>query len=55
MADHDEHEHDEHGESDGRVTSPMQAYGMREVGVGIAVLLVGLVVTFGLAFGLVGI
>lgn len=57
MADdaHDDHdEHDDHGDSEGRVTSPMQEYGMSEVGTGIAVLLVGLVLTFGLAFGLVG-
>jgi hypothetical protein len=51
----DDHDHDDHGESDGRVTSPMQAYGMGQVGIGIAVLLVGLVLTFGLAVGLVGI
>ncbi len=52
MAEHDDH--DEQGDSDGRVTSPMQAYGTREVGVGVAVLVVGLVLTFGLAFGLLG-
>ena len=51
----DDHDHDDHGEHDGRVTSPMQAYGMGHVGIGIAVLLVGLVLTFGLAFSLVGI
>lgn len=52
MADNDDH--DEHGNSEGRVTSPMQEYGTREVGVGFAVLVVGLVVTFGLAVGLLG-
>lgn len=51
----DDHDHDDHGESEGRVTSPMQEYGMGQVGIGIAVLLVGLVLTFGVAFGLVGI
>lgn len=48
-------DHDDHGESEGRVTAPMQEFGMGQVGIGIAVLLVGLVLTFGLAFGLVGI
>lgn len=51
----DEHDHDDHGESEGRVTSPMQEFGMGQVGIGLVVLLVGLVLTFGLAFGLVGI
>ena len=53
MADHDDH--DDHGESDGRVTSPMQEFGMGQVGIGLVVLLVGAVLTFGLAFGVVGI
>lgn len=51
----DDNDHDDHGESEGRVTSPMQEFGMGQVGIGIAVLLVSLVLTFGLAFGLVGI
>lgn len=51
----DDNDHDDHGETAGRVTSPMQEYGMGNVGIGVAVLLVGLVLTFGLAFGLVGI
>lgn len=50
QADHDDHAHDEmHGhdvEGLERVTSPMQPYSMREVGIGFAVLLVGLVVAF---------
>ena len=50
QADHDEHAHDEmHGhdvEGLERVTSPMQTYSMREVGIGFAVLVVGLVVAF---------
>jgi len=50
----DEHDHDDH-ESEGRVTAPMQEFGMGQVGIGLVVLLVGLVLTFGLAFGLVGI
>jgi hypothetical protein len=52
---HADHEHAP-DESDGlhRVTSPMQEYSMGQVGTGVAVLLVGLVLTFGLAFGLVG-
>lgn len=37
-----------------RVTSPMQEYSMGQVGFGVAVLVVGLLLTFGLAFGLVG-
>ncbi|MFB6079438.1 MAG: hypothetical protein ABEJ81_00300 [Haloferacaceae archaeon] len=45
-------EHGEHGEADHdeddnlRVTSPMQAFSTDQVGVGIAVLVVGLAVTF---------
>ena len=41
MADHD-HEPD----PDARVTSPMQEFGGREVGIGVAVLLVGLVIAY---------
>ena len=49
-------DHDDHGdhESEGRVTSPMQEFGMGQVGIGFVVMLVGLVLTFGLAFGFVG-
>ncbi|GAB7093531.1 hypothetical protein JCM30237_06830 [Halolamina litorea] len=49
MDDHD------HGDDAGRVTAPMQEFTTGQVGVGLAVLLVGLVLTFGLALGLVGI
>ncbi|GAB7089760.1 hypothetical protein JCM18237_00310 [Halorubrum luteum] len=41
MADHD-HEPD----PDARVTAPMQEFGGREVGIGVAVLLVGLVIAY---------
>lgn len=51
-ADH-EHAHPERQELH-RVTAPMQEYTGSQVGIGVAVLLVGLVLTFGLAFGLVG-
>lgn len=49
MADHEDHDHHPHQseEETGRVTSPMQPFGTSEVGVGFAVLLVGLAVTFG--------
>jgi hypothetical protein len=49
MADHADHDHHPHGddEDDGRVTSPMQEFTTGQVGVGFAVLLVGLAVTFG--------
>lgn len=59
MSDHDDHDHDhathgvdadEHGHDiEGglvRTTSPMQAFGSREVGIGFAVLAVGLAVAF---------
>ncbi|MBP1986907.1 DUF7550 family protein [Halolamina salifodinae] len=46
-------EHD-HGDDEGRTTAPMQEFTTGQVGVGLAVLLVGLVLTFGLAFGFVG-
>lgn len=52
---HADHEHNPQ-ESDGevRVTAPMQEFSMGQVGTGLVVMLVGLVLTFGLAFGLVG-
>lgn len=50
----DDHDHDDHGESEGRVTAPMQEFSMGQVGTGLVVLLVGLLLTFGLAFGVVG-
>lgn len=37
--------HDD-SESDGRTTSPMQSYSMREVGIGFVVLAVGLLVAY---------
>jgi hypothetical protein len=37
-----------HGEEDGRVTSPMQEFSSSQVGIGLAVLVVGLVVVFGI-------
>jgi hypothetical protein len=44
-----DHGHDDHqGGGDERVTSPMQEFSTSQVGVGLAVLLVGLVVTFGI-------
>lgn len=52
---HADHEHaPEESEGLYRVTAPMQEYSMSQVGTGVVVLLVGLVLTFGLAFGLVG-
>lgn len=54
MDDHDDHgDHDAHGDDDGRTTAPMQEFSTGQVGVGFAVLVVGLVLTFGVAFGLV--
>ena len=52
--DHDDgHEANDHGETgETRVTAPMQAFTDREVGIGIAVLVVGLVLTFGLGLAL---
>lgn len=62
MVDHEEHAHDDHAahgvdedhaehsherSEDLRVTSPMQGFTTGQVGVGIAVLIVGLVVVFG--------
>jgi hypothetical protein len=51
----DDHGHDDHGDDEGRVTSPMQEFTTGQVGMGAAVLVVGLVLTFGLAVGLTGI
>jgi hypothetical protein len=46
---HDDHAHDDHGGGeDERVTSPMQDFSTSQVGVGLVVLVVGLVVVFGL-------
>ncbi|MFB6303300.1 MAG: hypothetical protein ABEH78_10640 [Haloferacaceae archaeon] len=47
---HEDHGHDDHGhgdDEDHRVTSPMQEFTSSQVGIGFAVLLVGLAVTFG--------
>ncbi|MFB6090852.1 MAG: hypothetical protein ABEJ97_07305 [Halobellus sp.] len=46
MSDHDDHGHDDG--DDGRVTSPMQDFGMSQVTTGLLVLVVGLVVVFGI-------
>ncbi len=51
----DDHGHDDHGGDEGRVTAPMQEFTTGQVGKGAAVLVVGLVLTFGLALGLVGV
>jgi hypothetical protein len=54
MSDHDHDDGHGHGHEDwanpgpDRETSPMQAFSTRDVGVGFAVMLVGLVVVFGL-------
>ena len=42
------HGHGDHEDDDGRVTSPMQEFSTSQVGVGLAILAVGLLVTFGL-------
>ncbi|WP_318570237.1 DUF7550 family protein [Salinigranum marinum] len=43
-----DHDHGDHqGSEGGRVTSPMQNFSTAQVGVGLAVLAVGLLVTFG--------
>ncbi|MFB6157393.1 MAG: hypothetical protein ABEJ34_06085 [Haloferacaceae archaeon] len=47
MADHEDHDHHPHESDEGRVTSPMQEFDTGQVGVGLAVLVVGLAVTFG--------
>ncbi|MEF8774199.1 MAG: hypothetical protein V5A23_02490 [Halobacteriales archaeon] len=36
-----------------RETAPQSPYEMREVGIGIVVLVIGLILTFGLAYGMV--
>ena len=46
MDDHDDHGHDVEGLD--RVTSPMQEFSMSQVGIGFAVLAVGLAVAFAL-------
>jgi hypothetical protein len=51
MSDHDDHGHgheDWANPGPDRETSPMQQFSTRDVGVGVAVMLVGLVVVFGL-------
>lgn len=50
----DEHDHG-NTDGEGRTTAPMQKFTTSQVGIGVAVLVVGLVLTFGLALGLVGI
>ena len=48
--DHADHEHHPHADDeDVRVTSPMQEFSTGQVGVGFAVLAVGLALTFGVA------
>ncbi|WP_202593849.1 DUF7550 family protein [Halolamina rubra] len=47
----DDHDHD-HGDDEGRVTAPMQEFSTGQVGIGFAVLVVGLVLTFGVALTL---
>jgi hypothetical protein len=44
-----DHDHGDHqGSDDERVTSPMQAFSTSQVGLGLVVLAVGLLVTFGI-------
>jgi hypothetical protein len=53
MSDDSHHEDDhDHGASEGRVTSPMQAYSTGQVLRGALVLVVGLALTFGLGLAL---
>jgi len=47
----DDYDHD-HGDDEGRVTAPMQEFSTGQVGIGFAVLVVGLVLTFGVALTL---
>jgi hypothetical protein len=47
MDDHSDHDHP-NSDDEGRVTSPMQDFSTGQVGVGFAVLLVGVAITFGL-------
>lgn len=49
----DDHDHDDRGDDEGRTTAPMQEFTTGQVGIGVAVLVVGLVLTFGVAFALV--
>jgi hypothetical protein len=52
--DHDDHDDHGHGEEDAeRVTAPMQQFSTAQVGLGAAVAVVGLLVTFGLPLLLV--
>ena len=52
--DHGDHGHDDHGTSEGleRVTSPMQEFGSREVGIGALILAGGLLVAFAIPLAL---
>ena len=51
MSDDSHHEDDhDHGEAEGRVTSPMQEYTIGQVARGGFVLVVGLLLTFGVGF-----
>ncbi|NHX36657.1 MULTISPECIES: DUF7550 family protein [Halolamina] len=43
---------DDHSDDEGRVTAPMQEFSTSQVGIGFAVLVVGLVLTFGVALTL---
>ncbi|KPN31292.1 hypothetical protein SY89_02035 [Halolamina pelagica] len=47
----DDHDHD-HGDDEGRVTAPMQEFSTSQVGIGLAVLVLGLLLTFGVALTL---
>lgn len=51
MADHDD-EHGDEPDGDERVTSPMQEFTARQVGIGFAVLLVGVAIAFGVPIAL---
>jgi hypothetical protein len=48
----DAHGHDDGHDHGGRSTAPQSAYTLREVGIGLAVTAVGLVVTFGVPLAL---
>ena len=50
--DHADHDHHPDDDEDERVTSPMQDFSTGQVGVGFAVLVVGLAATFGVALAL---
>ncbi|WP_435360701.1 DUF7550 family protein [Haloarchaeobius sp. DFWS5] len=45
-SDHDDHHEHHEGETEGRVTSPMQEFTMGQVGTGFVVALVGITLTF---------